>query len=244
MDDQPMAELLLVAHGTRSAAGSATTSRLVDAIGDLRRDVSVRLCFLDVARPSLAEALAQTRAPTVLVPLLLSTGYHTVTDIPRAVAGRSDVQIAAHLGPDGLLVDVLVDRLAAVRSGGPADRTILVGAGSSHAEAVTELARTADLLAARLDRRVDVLTMASDLPAEFAAASGRVEVATYLLAEGQFVDTLRSAAQKGGSAAQERVSIAEPLGVHPALVSLVWARYDAALGRVTEPSAARRRDNK
>jgi sirohydrochlorin ferrochelatase len=229
MKDQPMVELLLVAHGTRSATGSATTSALVDAIGAARAEVSVRLCFLDVIRPSLAEALAQTRAPTVLVPLLLSTGYHTVTDIPRAVAGRPDVAVADHLGPDELLVDVLVDRLAAESFGEPDGRTLLVGAGSSRPEAAAELARTADLLAARLGRAVDVLTMADDLREAFASATGRIEVATYLLSEGQFLETLRSAAQERDSAAQGRISIAGPLGVHPSLVSLVWARYDAAL---------------
>jgi sirohydrochlorin ferrochelatase len=228
MDDQPMPQLLLVAHGTRSATGSATTSRLFDAIRAARADVSVRLCFLDVTRPTLAEALAQTNTPIVLVPLLLSTGYHTVSDIPGAVAGRPDVEVAGPLGPDELLVDVMLDRLAAVRSGEPAARTILIGAGSSRPEAAAELAETADLLSARLGRRVDALTMADDLRDAFAAATGRVEVATYLLAEGSFLETLRGAAQERDCAAESRICIAEPLGVHPALVSLVWARYDAA----------------
>ncbi len=195
-------------------------SRLFDAIRAARPGVSVRLCFLDVARPTLADALAQVQAPTVLVPLLLSTGYHTMIDIPRAVAGRPGVRVASHLGPDELLVDVLVDRLAAASSGGPTSRTILVGAGSSRPEAAAELAKTAGLLAARLGRRVHLLTMAEDLAEAFAGATAGVEVATYLLAEGQFLDRLHSAGQG-------RVTIAEPLGVHPGLVSLVWARYDA-----------------
>jgi sirohydrochlorin ferrochelatase len=47
-----------------------------------------------------------------------------------------------------------------------------------------------------------------------------VRVATYLLAEGQFVTSLHEAASGLGT-------VAPPLGVHPALVRLVWERYDA-----------------
>jgi sirohydrochlorin ferrochelatase len=214
--------LLVVAHGTRSAAGSATTAQLVSAVASARPDVPVELCFLDVAAPSLPDTLARVATPSVVVPLLLSTGYHVLTDIPAAVAGRPDVRVARHLGPDPLLVDALVARLAAARAGRPRS-TVLVGAGSSRAEAAAELAATGELLAARLGRPVPVLTMADDLRAGLVAQPGPVEVATYLLAEGQFVTTLRAAAD--GIA-----TVADPIGVHAALVALVWARYDDARG--------------
>jgi sirohydrochlorin ferrochelatase len=214
--------LLVVAHGTRSVAGSATTAQLVSAVASARPDVPVELCFLDVAAPSLPDTLARVATPSVVVPLLLSTGYHVLTDIPAAVAGRPDVRVARHLGPDPLLVDALVARLAAARAGRPRS-TVLVGAGSSRAEAAAELAATGELLAARLGRPVPVLTMADDLRAGLVAQPGPVEVATYLLAEGQFVTTLRAAAD--GIA-----TVADPIGVHAALVALVWARYDDARG--------------
>lgn len=213
--------LLVVAHGTRSPAGSATTAQLVAAVAAARPGITVGLCFLDVAAPSLPDTLARISTPTVVVPLLLSTGYHVLTDIPAAVAGRPEVRVARHLGPDPLLVEALVDRLAAARAGEPCS-TVLVGAGSSRAEAAAELAATGALLAARVGRPVPVLTMADDLRTGLAAQPGPVEVATYLLAEGQFVTTLRAAAD--GIA-----TVAEPIGVHPALVELVWARYDAGL---------------
>ena len=205
--------LLVVAHGTASPAGSATTARLLDAIRLARPSVPVELCFLDVASPSLAASLDER--PTVLLPLLLSTGYHVQSDIPAAVAGYERTVVARHLGPHPLLVDVLVDRLPV----GSAP-VVLVGAGSSRAEALDELRATARMLAERLDAPVDVLTMGDDLRAAFAAAAP-VRVATYLLAEGQFVDTLPAAAEGLGE-------VAEPLGVHPALVALAWLRYDEA----------------
>ena len=88
------------------------------------------------------------------------------------------------------------------------------------------LHRSVELDAARrrlaVRRPVRVLTMADDLAAAFAAAQGPVEVATYLLAEGRFAAAIRSAAAG-------RATVSEPLGVHPALVRLVWQRYDDAV---------------
>jgi sirohydrochlorin ferrochelatase len=216
--------LIAVAHGTASAAGSATTARLIEAVQAVRPDVPVELCFLDVAAPRLPDALAaRGDAPAVVVPVLLSTGYHVQSDIPAAVAPYPQVRVARHLGPDPLLVDALVDRL------GPTDidgSVVLVGAGSSRPEAADELAATGRLLGERLGCAVTVHTMADDLAAAFAAAGRPVHVATYLLAEGQFVTTLRAAVDGLGT-------VAPPLGVHAALVELVWARYDAALGATT-----------
>ena len=213
--------LLVVAHGTASPAGIATTERLVAAIGAARPGVPVEHCFLDVAEPSLPQALAALSGPTVLLPLLLSTGYHVQTDIPGAVGGRPDVRIARHLGPHPLLVDALTDRLAEL-DGPPAAATALVGTGSSRPEAAAELAATAESLAARLGRPVPVLTMADDLHGRFAELDQPLEIATYLLAPGRFVDVLNSAAD--GIA-----RVAAPIGLHPALVRLVWQRYDDAV---------------
>ena len=58
-----LTRLLVVAHGTASPAGSATTARLLDAIRAARPSVPVELCFLDVASPALASSLDER--PTV-----------------------------------------------------------------------------------------------------------------------------------------------------------------------------------
>ncbi|HET6876330.1 MAG TPA: sirohydrochlorin chelatase [Jatrophihabitans sp.] len=213
--------LLVVAHGTAAPEGTATTERLVADIAAARPGVPVEYCYLDVAEPSLPRALATLSGPTVLVPLLLSTGYHVQTDIPRAVGGRPDVRIARHLGPHPLLVDALVDRLRE-EDGAPAAATVLVGTGSSRPDAAAELRATADLLGTRLGRPVPVLTMADDLKARLGELDRPAEVATYLLAPGRFVDVLRAAAT--GIA-----RVAAPIGLHPALVRLVWQRYDEAV---------------
>lgn len=209
--------LLVAAHGTRSAAGSATTAALVAAVAAARPDVPVSQCFLDVAAPSLADALDALEGPVVVVPLLLSTGYHVQSDIPAIVAGRPAVRVARHLGPDPLVIDALLDRL-----GPSSESTALVGIGSSRAQARAEFDVAAALLAIRLGHPVTVVTLAEDVRAALSALPPPVSVATYLLAEGRFLDSLRASA--AGVAA-----VAEPIGVHPALVSLVLARYEQAL---------------
>jgi sirohydrochlorin ferrochelatase len=147
--------------------------------------------------------------------LLLSTGYHVQTDIPAATAAFGQVRVARHLGPHRLLTDALVERLGPVA---PGDQVVLVGAGSSRAEAAAELDEAGRLLAGRLRRPVRVLTVADAV--REVLAPGPVRVATYLLAEGKFVATLQAAVDGIGAAAP-------PIGVHPALVDLVWSRYDA-----------------
>jgi sirohydrochlorin ferrochelatase len=197
----------------------------VAAVQAARPQVPVELAFLDVVEPRVARLLSD--APTVLVPLLLSTGYHVQTDIPDLVEPYPGTRVTPHLGPHPLVIRALADRLAAARTCDVAS-TVLVAAGSSRPEARAELAVAARLLGDELGRDVPVLTMADDLTAAFASLPGPVEVATYLLAEGQFVTTLERAAVG-------RATVAAPLGAHPALVELVWRRYDAVAGPVSLP---------
>ncbi|MDQ2748919.1 MAG: hypothetical protein M3Y44_05255 [Actinomycetota bacterium] len=222
--------LLLAAHGTASPAGSATTAALVAAIAAERPSVSVSLAFLDVASPRLADALAAQAGPMVVVPLLLSAGFHVVTDIPSVVAGRAQVRVARHLGPDPLVIDALAARLDEARGPTAVASTALMAVGSSSPGATAEVRQAAELLGARLGRAVPVLTAGSDIRAALKALAAPVEVATYLLADGQFVEDLRTAAS--GLA-----TVADPIGVHPALVALVLARYDEAVDSPARPAA-------
>lgn len=217
------ATLLVAAHGTASAAGMATTRALIAALAARRPSVPVALCFLDVGSPSLAEALPSFGcAPVVIVPLLLSAGFHVLTDIPAIANGRSSVRVARHLGPDPLVIAALAERLAQA-SRGPTASTVLAAIASSRESARAEIDTAAALLAERLARPVYVLPLSSDLPSALASLPDPIEVAVYLLAEGGFLSSLTAAV--GG-----RGVVAAPIGVHPALVSLVWSRYDVALG--------------
>ena len=205
--------LVVVAHGSAAPAAAATIHRLLGALRADRPSVRVDLAFLDVVSPRLADVLDDR--PTVVVPLLLSTGYHVQADIPAVVRSHPRTRVSPHLGPDPLLARALLDRLP----GAPPDAAVvLVGAGSSRPDAAAELTTMAGRLGDVLGRAVPLTTIDAGLGDRLRALAP-VRVATYLLAEGHFHDRIRAAVDGIGTAA-------EPIGAHPALVELVWQRYD------------------
>lgn len=218
----------MVAHGTRNALGVTTVCQIVDAVCTRRPELSVRLCWIELVEPDLRTALAAVPAgrPMVLVPLLLSSGYHDRVDIPAAVAEvRPGTVRTPVLGPDPALAVALADRLAAAGLAG-ADAVVLAAAGSSDPGAVAAVQVQAAALEARTGRPVTVgfgsaaaPTVPDAVAAARAAGAGRVAVAPYLLAPGHFIDRLLTAGANG---------VAAPLGAHPEVVGLVLRRYEDA----------------
>ncbi len=90
----------------------------------------------------------------MIVPLLLSTGYHLTTDMAGA-ARAAGARLADPLGPDPLLVTALAGRLAeaGVPDGTP---VVLAAAGSSDPAAQADAAAQAGCSAERLDVPVTV----------------------------------------------------------------------------------------
>jgi sirohydrochlorin ferrochelatase len=208
--------LVAAAHGTRSEVGAATVRALMSRVRERRPELEVDLCYLDVQQPRLAAQLDAMTEAVVVVPLLLSAGYHITDDIPSIAADRA--RVARHLGPDPAITRVLVSRLAAA-GGDDADVVALVGSPSTRASAGRDLAAAAADLAAAIGRPVHPRTVGDSLTAR----AGRLAVATYLLSEGHFFDLLRADAAAAGAVASE------PLGTHPAIAALILQRYDEAL---------------
>ena len=218
--------LLAISHGTASAEGQAAIRKLVDAVADRLPETLVRLGHVDVQQPDVAASLdALPRSePIVIVPLLLSAGYHVRVDLREQSAGRDGITIAGALGPDPRLVDLLIDRL------GPVDddaAVVLAVAGSSDDRANDDCRAIGAMLGDRLRRDVTVGFLAAADPrlgvaVEEAAASGRrVVVANYLLAPGYFHD-LAVRLAGGAPVARPLLEDAEP----PAsLVDIVVDRY-------------------
>ncbi|WP_326795804.1 sirohydrochlorin chelatase [Streptomyces sp. NBC_01808] len=139
-------------------------------------------------------------------------------------------RIAAPLGPHPLLAAALAGRLA--EAGWRGDGVVLAAAGSRAAPAAADSAATAALLADRLG--VPVLpayaSAAAPTVAEAArtlAARGcrRIGVACCFTAPGLF------AARTAADARALGMTVAAPLGAHPALARLVLHRYDEELSR-------------
>ncbi len=187
--------LLAISHGTASPAGQAAVTTLMEAVAAQLPSVTVRLGHVDVQQPDVAaslDALAPDQ-PVVIVPLLLSAGYHVRVDLRQQSAGHADVAISPALGPDPRLVEVLAARLAALETGAD-DAIVLAVAGSSDDRANEDCRATAAMLSDLLGREVTVGFLAAAEPrlgpavAAARAGGGRVVVADYLLAPGYFHD--------------------------------------------------------
>ncbi|MEU4384636.1 CbiX/SirB N-terminal domain-containing protein [Promicromonospora sp. NPDC023805] len=242
------AVLVGTSHGTDDPAGQAAVRALLDGVRAARPELDVREAFVDVQQPEVDEVLAgavRDAGSAVVVPLLLSTGYHVRHDIAQAVAAvnasGAGVAVAAEpMGPHPLLVDILADRYAAAEAAHgpfrPDDAVVLAAAGSSVAAAATAVEEVTSALAQRLGRPVTPSYGAGAeprVPAAVAAAraggepTARVIVVSYLLAPGYFLDRVLEA---GADVVTDPV--AGPAGAEkadPRLVQVVLERYAAAV---------------
>ncbi len=250
-DRAPGAEpvLLAVAHGTRHPVGRAQVRALVRQVCARRPGLDVRLAYMDVLQPALPYVLATLDRPAVVVPLLLTAGYHVRVDIPAAVLARGadtaladtalhdtapGVVVAPPLGPDPVLAGLLHERLR--EAGGLwADAVVLAAAGSHDPRALADVARVAADLGERLSAPVRVAYASAARPrvpqavAELRAAGfRRIAVASFLLADGFFHQSLAAAGAD---------VVTRPLGAHPLLARLILERYRAAadFGPVPDP---------
>ena len=234
MTDLPV--LVGAAHGTRNPEGTATTRALLGAVRAARPELDVLECYVDVCEPTPAQVLAELDRPAVLVPLLLSPGYHVGVDLPRAARGAPvPVVVGEPLGPAEALVDVLVQRLdeactAAWLTVDDLGEVVLAAAGTSRADGTAAVEQVAVRLQDRLGRRVRPgYASAAQPPTETAVAEARALKpaagrAGELPARARTVS--RRAARSGADVVADPLAL--PRSIPAPLVDLVLARYAAA----------------
>ena len=226
MVNQPV--LVACAHGTRNPTGRRLIAELALAARRLRPGLVTTAAFVDVQPPTVVDVVASLAAEgraAVVVPLLLSGGYHVHVDIAGAVAAHPPAVAARPLGPDERLVEVLADRLLEAGAD-PGDAVVLAAAGSSDPRAVADVERTAALLQRGRSGPVTCGYGSAATPsvpdavtAARAAGASRVVVAAYLLAPGHFADRLAAA---GADA------VTAPLLPDDRIAAVLLDRFDAA----------------
>ncbi|QDG89319.1 sirohydrochlorin chelatase [Pseudarthrobacter sp. NIBRBAC000502770] len=240
--------MIACAHGTSNTQGAAEVNALRAAIAELRPGLDVREAYVDVQQPDLVDVVAglPEGKAAVVVPLLLSVGYHVKVDIARAVKSRPGSAAAAPLGPDPRLAALLDQRL---REAGTTDNDVVVlaAAGSSNPNAAVSVEELlGQLRQLRSNRMVaaygasaqpsvpDAVAMLREELAGGAGAGdsagavdvgGRVVIASYLLAPGFFHDQL---AKAGADV------VTEPLLPSATLAEIALDRYDAAVATMGE----------
>src|SRR5499427_10319267 len=230
--------LLAVAHGSRDPAAQQCVLSLTSRVATLADGPPVRVAFVQNASPSLAkglhEAVTQAGADgVVVVPLLLSGGYHLSSDIAGA-ARAAGVPVARPLGPHARLVRALSDRLRAAGVPGQVP-VVLAAAGSSDPRALSDTRQQAAMLAMHRHGPVVAAFATAARPTVDEAVSfladvtGQpVAVAAYLLAPGVFHDRL---------GASTGAWVSGPIGDHPAVAELVLDRFYDRAGAATAASS-------
>ena len=117
---EPTVAVLLIAHGSRRAKANAELHTVAKSLTDRGRYPVVRVSFLELAEPSIAEGGASCveagAAEVILLPFFLSPGRHVVEDLTAARDALRErfpaVQfiLAGALGSHPLILDALADR--------------------------------------------------------------------------------------------------------------------------------------
>jgi sirohydrochlorin ferrochelatase len=203
----------LISHGTSSALGQSLIEALSEAVTDDLRARGlvdeVILGHVDVQDPGVDEVIDRLPAdrPAVLVPLLLSPGYHVHVDLAEALegAGDRDIRLAPTLGPDPRLARILAERLPRLHDD---DEVVLAAAGSSDERANASCEEMGRLLADELGRAVSVGFLAGGgaplktIVEQNRQSGCRLVIANYLLAPGFFDDLARTLISEADSSAE------------------------------------------
>lgn len=219
--------LVLCAHGTADPRGQQTVLDLADAVRQQRPTTTVAVAYVDVQEPSVdevVESLVTQGFSVIVVPLLLSGGYHVQVDIARAVAphpGRASATAA--LGPHPDLGELLLTRLR--EAGAAPDAGVVVAAaGSSRPDASRDVEEVTDVV--RQGWAGPVVTgygsaASPDVPTAVAQlreqGAREVAIAAYLLGQGHFHTRLEAAGAD---------LVTAPLGADPVVVRRILDRAE------------------
>ncbi|MEN3314326.1 MAG: sirohydrochlorin cobaltochelatase [Acidimicrobiaceae bacterium] len=246
--------LLVVGHGSRSAAGVAEYWKLAEVIRSQAPGIEVGCGFIELAPPDLDTAIddlvAAGATSVVASPLILLGAGHLKNDGPAALhRGRHrhphvGFHYARDLGIHPLVLAVAQDRIAEAVSTdtyGASDGStavVVVGRGSSDPDANADLYKVGRLLAdatgVGLVEPAFVSLAAPSVPAALDRClhlgATRIAVVPYFLFTGILVDRIRDQTAAWAAAHPDvEVGHGPHLGADPRIAALLLDRYREAL---------------
>ncbi|MGC4816434.1 uroporphyrinogen-III C-methyltransferase [Micromonospora sp. DT63] len=246
-----MTGLVIVGHGTRSAAGVDQFAALVERVRRRGAVADVEGGFIELSRPPLTDAVgalvARGHRALVALPLVLTAAGHGKGDIPAAMGREQQrhpgltYRYGRPLGPHPLLHTALEERIDAALAG--VDRAgtwvALIGRGSTDPDANAEVAKVARLLwEGRGYAGVEpgFISLAQPSVPEVLdrlrrLGARRIVVAPYFLFAGVLPDRIVAQSAEFAAAHPDLdVRVAEVIGDCDALAELVLERHAEALG--------------
>ncbi len=232
--------VLLVGHGTREVQGVEQFFRLADRVRQLLPGVPVDPCFLELAEPTIAAAVARIAATgihrLIVSPVLLFSAGHIQRDIPQAVQAavaalpnfRPAIRQAEHLGCHPRILELsarrfceAVAKLTPSTDAGAAVGLAMIGRGSLDAEATAEMQRFLALRCQQTPVAAHWLgfmamaqpTAATALSSAAASPLSYIVVQPHLLFAGELLAQLRQqVAVCAATNDHQQWIVAEPLG--------------------------------
>ena len=245
--------LLLVGHGTRDAGGVSEFLALADQVAGRLPNVLVRPGFLELAEPSIRDAVEAITSRNVdaivVVPALLFAAGHAKRDIPcaidEALAGGREVPYvqAQHLGTHEQLIALSHRRFQKATSHLapiPDDETmlLLIGRGSRDKDANAEMLEFSKLRQRRCGSRHVTTTFFAMAAPSFEVTIQdlqqrpfrRIVVQPHLLFSGQIMAQIVAMVGQANRRTSDQVwIICEHLGPSSWLAGVVVDRFMQAL---------------
>lgn len=117
--------VIILGHGSKLGAANEELYKIVQIVQEKMGDVPVEAAFMSQANPDFPEALAKLVEKNikrvVVAPLFLFPGMHIRHDIPEIIAeekakygDKVEIVLAANLGTDSRIADILIDRIEEV----------------------------------------------------------------------------------------------------------------------------------
>lgn len=219
--------LMAVAHGSRDPLASASISLLMDMVRNKKPGLRVMATYLALCGPSFVESAGRISPDSVVVPLLMSRGYHLYHDIEDVCKSWS-CKVTGVLGPDEMLTDVIVNRLE--QGGIPHDTPIiLAAAGSLDKDGRSGIESAATSLERKLNVMVVPALVCETSPslAHVVAnltkkSNRRIAIASYLLSPGRCYAKIKEVNADW---------ITAPVGPDGLVADLILKRYDEVVFR-------------
>ncbi|MEU4206618.1 sirohydrochlorin chelatase [Rothia terrae] len=211
-----MKHVIAVAHGTDSPDGRATIDAIRESLAQQLEaedagEFQVHEAYVDVQEPSLDAVAAKfsEEDEVIMVPLLLSTGYHTQVDMKKAAdaSPARDVRIARALGPSAQLAKLQRTRLEEAGWDG-SGQIVMAAAGSSRADGRQAVELQSEIFSTLLSQHAPHGFVASIDPkiADVVEEHSAEFVSTYLMGRGFFQGLLHKLDGAG-----KGLIVAEPL---------------------------------
>jgi sirohydrochlorin ferrochelatase len=212
----PAPPLVIAAHGSGDPGFASVVADLAGQVRRARPDLDVRIGYLEHGPPRLVDVV---ESGAVVVPLLLSSGYHAAVDIPAQAAGAV---IAAAVGPDRRLVPVLASRLRAAgwTAGIP---VVLAATGSTETSALQEVRDVGPALARALGGTEVTVAFVSSGSPRLSELPPAAAISSYLLSRGHYSRILAGAGAR---------IVSDPIGPAPELAEVILDRYAETADRL------------